>query len=134
MYEVLVPIDESMDRVGAQIEALLELEEEGTDIQAYLIHVFDENRPGASVQQVDSVRHAESTLQEEGIEVTLLEASGDPIKRILDHAQEYDVDVICLGGRKRTPAGKVLFGSVTQSVALESNRPVFICGIEEEDR
>jgi nucleotide-binding universal stress UspA family protein len=134
MYEVLVPIDESMDRVGAQIESLLELKEEGTDIEAYVIHVFDENRPGASVQQVDSVRHAESALEEADIDSTLLEASGDPIKRILDHAQEYDVDVICLGGRKRTPAGKVLFGSVTQSVALESNRPVFICGIEEEDR
>lgn len=134
MYEVLVPIDESMDRVNAQINALRELREEGTDVEAYLIHVFDENQPGASVQQVDSVRHAQTELQDEDIGVTLLEASGDPIKRILDHAQEYDVNVICLGGRKRTPAGKVLFGSTTQSVALESNRPVFICGIEEENR
>ncbi|MFT4922719.1 MAG: nucleotide-binding universal stress UspA family protein [Haloarculaceae archaeon] len=132
MYEVLVPIDASMDRVDAQIGALDDLQAEGTDLSALLLHVFDENRTGASVRQVEPVRRAESELDGDGVDVTLLEDSGDPIEKILAAAQEQDVDAICLGGRKRTPAGKVLFGSVTQSVALEANVPILICGTDEK--
>jgi len=50
------------------------------------------------------------------------------VNAIVEAAQEHDVDVIFLAGRKRSPAGKVLFGSVTQGVALSTERPVQICG------
>ena len=65
--------------------------------------------------------------------VELLEASGSPSEEILEHAAEYDVDQICVGGRKRSPAGKALFGSVTQDVILGTHKPVLVCGSEEED-
>ena len=45
---------------------------------------------------------------------------------IIELSDELGVDEVVLCGRKRSPAGKALFGSVTQSVALESVVPVTI--------
>lgn len=49
---------------------------------------------------------------------------GDPAEEILDHAQKVDARYIVIGGRSRSPVGKALFGSVTQSVLLDADRPV----------
>lgn len=49
---------------------------------------------------------------------------GDPADQILRAADAADARFVVVGGRKRTPAGKALFGSVTQTVVLDSTRPV----------
>jgi len=104
-----------------------------TGVEIHLLHVFGDNPEGASVQQVEAVREASDRLEELGVEVNLLEASGDPADEILGYAEEYDVDQICVGGRKRSPTGKALFGSVTQDVILGTHRPVLVCGSSLED-
>lgn len=48
---------------------------------------------------------------------------GDPAEAILSAAEEYDARYVVVGGRKRSPAGKALFGSVTQSVLLNTDVP-----------
>lgn len=50
--------------------------------------------------------------------------AGNPAEEILDYATEVDARYLVIGGRKRSPVGKALFGSVTQSVLLEADRPV----------
>lgn len=49
---------------------------------------------------------------------------GDPATEIIKRADALDPSYTVVGGRKRTPTGKALFGSVTQSVILDSTRPV----------
>ena len=49
---------------------------------------------------------------------------GQPVQQILEEADRLDARYIVLGGRKRSSVGKVVFGSVTQSLLLEANRPV----------
>lgn len=49
---------------------------------------------------------------------------GDPGGEIIKRADSLDPKFTIVGGRKRTPAGKALFGSVTQTVILDSTRPV----------
>lgn len=128
MYEVLLAIDTDEERAVAQAEAVADLP--GRDeIRAVLFHDFVDNPSGASVTQIGAVRRAADVLEDAGVEVAYEESSGDPTKSIVETARDRDVNCICVAGRKRTPAGKVLFGSVTQAVILSAERPVLVAGV-----
>lgn len=49
---------------------------------------------------------------------------GQPAPRLVDYADQNDARYIVVSGRKRSPTGKVLFGSTTQSILLNANCPV----------
>jgi len=131
MYEVLLGLDDDADRAVGQARTVANLPHAGDSVRATLLHVFTENTSGASVTQIGSVRRARERLEEAGVEVALTEESGDPAERILDVAADRDVDMIAVAGRRRSPTGKALFGSVTQSVILEADRPVVVCHRED---
>lgn len=131
MYEIVLGIDNNEERALAQAETVADLPGTGEEVHATLFHDFTENPTGASVHQVAAVRRAKERLEEAGISVTLDESSGDPATEILDLADEQDADVICLAGRKRTPTGKAIFGSVTQEVILSTDRAVLVCSPEK---
>lgn len=49
---------------------------------------------------------------------------GDPAREILAVADERDARYVVVGGRRRSPVGKAMFGSITQEVLLGADRPV----------
>lgn len=49
---------------------------------------------------------------------------GNPTQRLLDYAADVDARYLVVGGRQQSPVGKVVFGSITQSILLEADRPV----------
>lgn len=51
---------------------------------------------------------------------------GDPKNQIVNYAEEQNARYIVVAGRKRSPAGKMAFGSVTQSVILNSECPTVV--------
>jgi nucleotide-binding universal stress UspA family protein len=67
-----------------------------------------------------------SEVEAEGIECkqVLVTEVGDPGNCILKLAEELNVSLIVIGVRKRSPAGKLLFGSTAQHVILNSEKPV----------
>jgi len=133
MYEVLVPVDDAPDRALAQARTLTDLPLE-EDVHVTVMHVFTgENVAGANVSQVASVRRARDHLEDHGIEVTLEESSGVPAEEILERARELDADLLTLAGRQRSPAGKLLMGSVSQDVLLGTDRPVLFCTKASEE-
>lgn len=49
---------------------------------------------------------------------------GDVTEEIIAEAEQLDARYLVIGGRKRSPVGKALFGSITQSVLLSAPLPV----------
>ena len=52
--------------------------------------------------------------------------SGDIGDAIVDLTNRLGPDLLVLGARRRSPAGKALFGSVAQTIILEANVPVLV--------
>ena len=132
MYDVLVAVDDSTERALDQARTVTDLPLDG-DVHAIVFHVFaGGNVEGATVTQIAAARRARDHLEDHGIEVTFDESSGDPAEEILDYAREHDVDLLTLAGRRRSPAGKLLMGSVSQDVLLRSDQPVLFCPHEND--
>lgn len=131
MYRVLLGVDTDGQRARAQAEAVRSLPAADTAVKALVMHVFQENPEGASVGQVGAVRRVTDLFEEADVDYELHEASGDPAGALLDAAAEYDVDTVCVAGRQRTPTGKVIFGSTTQSVILGTEKPVLTTSVGE---
>lgn len=49
---------------------------------------------------------------------------GDPVDQILSVSEEIDARYLVIGGRRRSPTGKAIFGSATQSILLNASVPV----------
>jgi len=124
MTTVLLPVDTERAPARAQAELIVDLFDPET-VTATIFHVFEDNPEGASVSQLASARAAEDIFSDAGVTVTYEETGGeDPAEAIQSVASEKDVDLICLGTPDRTPAGKAVFGSVSQKLVLNAQTPV----------
>lgn len=71
-----------------------------------------------------TVRDIGDRLDDAGIEYRITSAIGNHGESIVDLASEEDADLVVVGGRKRSPTGKAVFGSTAQTVMMESPAPV----------
>ncbi|MEY7851072.1 universal stress protein [Natrarchaeobius sp. A-rgal3] len=143
MYRVLIPVDPDVDRANVAADAVRSLPRTADDVEAIVLSVFAER----NVQDLDggrleseelfekteppeSLEATASYLSENGVTVSTRREHGDPAATILAVADDADADAVVMSGRKRSPVGKALFGSVTQNVALNSPVPVVIAGSE----
>lgn len=147
MYRVLLPIDDNESRARAQASAVRDLPRAATDVAVDVLYVREESAAAdaewaaggfaeeyaAEMERLAdddalpaSVETAVDVLEAGDLEWTVRTAAGDPAETILEAAAEYDSDLLVLGVRDRSPVGKAVFGSVTQSVILESDRPVTV--------
>ncbi|THE63725.1 universal stress protein [Salinadaptatus halalkaliphilus] len=139
MYSVLVPVDEQAERAQAQIDAVLDLPSVTDDVTVELLHVRKElefaDSDDVQIGQIrtdrdefddlpETVSTALERLTDAGIETRVNSATGNPPAAIIDIADQLDVDELVVGTRGQSPVGKVLFGSVTQAIILDSDRPV----------
>lgn len=143
MYRVLIGVDSEMKEPTRIANAVASLPESEANVEATLLNVFEEFEvTGPESGTVDSdemydeeafpeaVGTVRDRLHADGIETTAIRRHGDPADEILAEASDGDVDLIVLGGRKRSPVGKALFGSVAQAVLLEADRPVMVVRTE----
>jgi nucleotide-binding universal stress UspA family protein len=130
MYHVLLPVDSSEERTSAQTAAVLALPEPAEFVKATVVHVFDseELAEKTTVEQTTAGKLVVEDLRQAGIDVETMSTHGDPAERIVTVADDADADMIVMGGRKRSPLGALVFGSVSQSVILDSERPVAVTG------
>jgi nucleotide-binding universal stress UspA family protein len=143
MHRVLLPVHLNVERALSQANFVASLTEEGTNVEAFVLFVFtgrerspdtpEEMKRFDSPTRIDAVRRVMDVLDEAGVEYHIQEDSGEVAQDIIDVADSVEADQIVLGGRKRSPAGKILFGSVTQEVLLNTDRPVTVTTAEDEE-
>ncbi len=106
-----------------------------------LAHVFDEEEYDTVVDRLEygpmdaptpnevAARHATTRelaarLDDSDVSFEIRGAVGPRGDRIVDLAAATDADLVVVGGRKRSPTGKAVFGSTAQNVMLSSPCPV----------
>jgi nucleotide-binding universal stress UspA family protein len=137
MYTILVPVDADEDRARGQAAFVAELPAADTDITAVITHALTEEEAEApeeirNVERISTVRLVRDYLKEHDVDVELAEGQQPPANGIIELADEFDVDQIVMGSRKRSPTGKAVFGSVSQQVLLEADDPVTVVGSRAE--
>lgn len=103
--------------------------EEAERRDAGLLVLASERAPDPrKARGVTDTRSLEERLTETGLEHELrtVPRRDDPADDILDAVEHDTVDLVVLGIRRRTPIGKILLGSTSQRVAIESPVPVVL--------
>jgi nucleotide-binding universal stress UspA family protein len=138
MYRVLLPVGGDVDHVLAAADAVASLPNAADEVETVILNVyegFEVSGEGGRVDSEDvwneenypeSVDVVEDRLREAGVSTSRRREHGDPAEVIVEVAAELDVDNITMSGRRRSPTGKMLFGSTTQSVLLAAERPVTV--------
>ena len=141
METILLAVGESdRGRVEELFETAISLAEP-TDATVALAHVFDRDEyeqtrsrlefapddevtPDDVAKRYVTIRDLGDALTEAGVEFTWHGAVGDRGDRIVALAEDLDADQVVVGGRKRSPTGKAVFGSTAQKVMMEAPCPV----------
>jgi nucleotide-binding universal stress UspA family protein len=76
------------------------------------------------VRRLDSVRRITSALQDAGVDAKVDGVVGEPGERISELAESAGADRVIVGGRRRSPTGKAVFGSTAQQIMLSAPCPV----------
>ncbi|MFC6990107.1 universal stress protein [Haloplanus sp. GCM10025708] len=71
-----------------------------------------------------TIRDVADDLAEDGVDYEIRGIVGDPGEAIVELAGRTNADQVIVGGRKRSPTGKAVFGSVAQEVMLNAPCPV----------
>lgn len=87
-------------------------------------HDSEEATPDGVAHRHSTIRELENAMDEAGVDYSIRGAVGHRGEEIVDLATETDADRVMVGGRRRSPTGKAVFGSVAQEVMLSSPCPV----------
>jgi nucleotide-binding universal stress UspA family protein len=137
MYRVLLAVDDHEDDARRAAESVAALPGDPAELAVLILNVFErrdvsDGRVHGAEPEFDetafpaSVAAASEVLEAAGIDPSRRRERGAAATTIVDVAGEIDADAIGMSGRKQSPSGKVLFGSVTQSVLRAADRPVLV--------
>jgi nucleotide-binding universal stress UspA family protein len=139
--KLLLPVGGTdADRVDDFVGTVTSVAEPGETVVG-LLHVFDrenyadlreamnvdpdsEVTPATVAGRRASVRTLRDALESRGFDVVLLGALGDRADCIVREAEDWNADLLVVGGRRRSPTGKAVFGSVAQEVMMNAPCPV----------
>ena len=135
MYRVLLAVSDDVEQATEQARFVATMPG-AAEIDIHVTHAYDDaderdphGRPLPPAES-DGVQAVKERLAEADLTVETHETYQPVSAGIVDLATDIDADLVVIGGRQRSPTGKALFGSVTQSVVLDSPVPVVVVGVE----
>jgi nucleotide-binding universal stress UspA family protein len=131
MYDILIPVDERVERAEAQVSLLADQPLDREQVRCTVVHAFEDDYGEEMLDRPRGVTRALDLLEEHGFAAEFYEINSPPSSQITAYASDEGYDLIVMGGRKRSPTSKAVFGSVTQSVLLEAEIPVTVVMREE---
>lgn len=139
MYRILVPVGTDETRAGATIDVFESLPLDASEVEVVVYNVFadidvtddiggdvDTAEFYEDVEMPDSVKRVAEALEDRGLSTTTSRGLGEAEEEIVSYVADNDVDHVVMAGQRRSPAGKVIFGSVSQSVILNADVPVTV--------
>lgn len=144
MHRIVLPIDTDEERAMQAVNYVTDLVKDSgliatpDNLTVTILNVFEEFKAVDEGSQVrsdelfdpdsypDAVLKVHESLEVAGIDSEIVRRHGDPVEEIIDYADSTEANVIVIPTRKRSPVGKAVFGSVTQQVILNTDRPVTI--------
>ncbi|PAU85554.1 universal stress protein [Halorubrum salipaludis] len=97
---------------------------EGVKSRLGIEETSEKSTPDAVAERHTTTRELSMALDEAGVSHTIRGAVGDHADEVVEAASAVDADRVVVGGRRRSPTGKAVFGSVAQEVILSSPCPV----------
>ena len=144
MDTVLIPVTSHTGWARDVVTTATDIESDN-DVGAVVVYVFEDGEVESTRSNLDLPAGETATLDElaarkSGVSTTVkvLEAEGfdarirgvraedEPGSAIVGLAERADADRIYVYSRKRTPAGKAVFGSSVQRVLLNASCPVVV--------
>lgn len=128
MYHVVMGVGPEDEQALQKAEAVADLPGRA-DVAVTIVHVATDE---SAAEEVPAVRRARESLADTGVEVALEVRDGaNPTEVVLAVAEDLEADCICVGGRRRSPAGKLQLRSGAQAVILNADVPVLVAGDAE---
>jgi nucleotide-binding universal stress UspA family protein len=142
MSTVLLPASNHSKWAESVADVVVDTEDD-EDLTVVVSHVFDADEVTSTSENLDIEGRAdvdELASRKSGVgaalgrlddadvdtEVRGIEHEGEPAEAIVDAVEAVDADRLYMYSRKRSPAGKALFGSTLQEVVIEARVPVVV--------
>lgn len=131
MYNVLVAVSDDIDQATSQAAFVASMPG-ASEINVHVAHAYDDaddrgpHGEALPPEESDAVQTVRQQLTTDGYDVETHETYLPVAEGIVDLATDVEADLVVIGARDRTPVGKAVFGSVTQSVILNSPVPVTV--------
>lgn len=135
---VLETAHELAEAYGEELKVLHVIPEDDAEEHLEAIRSIEEFSDASISTEAERAAELASVRIESGIGsrardfVSPIGRVGNPADEIIAAADSLEPLYLVIGGRKRSPTGKALFGSVTQSVLLNSEYPVVTIMVDSQ--